>query len=85
MQVTVYQTVYVECVCDVHMDDIVAEFERRKDESTEHYWRRLIPALDAMTRIMAGVPDDVIAAIPLEANMILRLRFSAEVERYSRR
>ena len=84
MRVTTWQTVEVQCECDVETDDIIAEFSQRQEEATETYWRRLIPALDSMTRIMASVTDETIAAMPFAACETLRERLATQAARYER-
>ncbi len=84
MQVTVWKTVEVEAEATVEMDDIIAEFSQRQDEATETYWRRLIPALDSMTRIMASIPNGVIAAFPDSACNTLCERLTTQASRYDR-
>jgi hypothetical protein len=82
MKVTAYKTVECECECDVSMDDILQEFSARQDEAEETHWRRLIPAVDAMTRILANISDDVIAAMPVAARETLRERLATQASRY---
>ena len=84
MKVTVWKDVECECECDVTTDDIIAEFSSRQDEATETYWRRLIPVLDSMTRILASIPDEVIAAMPEAACETLCERLCTQAGRYDR-
>lgn len=84
MKVTAYKTVDIETEVDVEMDDIIREFSQRQDEATETYWRRIIPALDAMTRIMASIPDSVIAVFPDAACETLCERLMNQASRYDR-
>lgn len=67
MKVTAYKAVDVECEVDVEIEDVIREFSQRADEATETYWRRIIPSLDWMTRILASVKDETIAAMPFAA------------------
>ena len=84
MQVTAYKTIEIETEGEIDTEDILREFSMRQDEATATYWRRLIPALDAMTRIMANVPDDVIAAMPDAACETLCERLMDQASRYDR-
>jgi len=84
MQVTAYKTVEIETEVEIDMDDILLEFSLRKDEASDTYWRRLMPALDAMTKIMANIPDDVIAAFPDAACELLCERLMNQASRYDR-
>lgn len=84
MQVTAYKTVEIETEVEIGMDDIIAEFSMRQGEATETYWRRLVPAIDAMTRIMANIPDEVIAAMPNAACETICERLMNQAMRYDR-
>ena len=84
MQVMAWKNVDIETEVTIEMDDIIAEFSQRQDEATETYWRRLIPALDSMTRIMASIPDEVIAAFPDAACEQLCERLMTQASRYDR-
>ena len=84
MQVTAYKTVEIETEIEININDIIHEFSARRDEATETYWRRLVPALDAMTRIMANIPDEVIAAMPDAACETLCERLMNQAMRYDR-
>ncbi len=84
MKVTAYKTVDIEAEVEIDMDDIIQEFSMRQDEATETYWRRLVPALDAMTRIMANIQDEVIAAMPNAACQTLCERLTKQACRYER-
>lgn len=82
MQVTAWKTVEVECEVEVSTGDIIAEFSRRQDEAESGYWRRLVVALDLMTRIMANVSDKTIQSMPDAARKTLRDRLISEAKRY---
>lgn len=82
MKVTTYKTVDVECECDVEIEDFVNELESRVNEADSQYWRRLLPAMDAITRIMARIPDEVIKSFPQEAREILAGRLTHEGARW---
>jgi hypothetical protein len=84
MQVTACKTVEIETEVEIDTDDIIREFSARQDEATATYWRRLVPALDAMTRIMANIPDEVIAAMPDAACETLCERLMDQAMRYDR-
>ena len=82
MIVTAWKTVEVECECDVEVDDIISEFSQRQSESSETYWRRLIPAIDAMTRIMANITDETITSFPVDVRAKIHERLTNQAERY---
>ena len=82
MKVTAYKTVEVECECDVGIDEVLSEFAQRADEASVAYFRRVAPALDWMTRILASVKDETIHAIPHKARQTLCDRLEAEAKRY---
>lgn len=84
MQVTACKSVDIECEVEIDMDDILAEFSQRQDEATDTYWRRLVSAMDAMTRIMANVTDETIAAMPNAACETLCERLMNQASRYDR-
>ncbi len=82
MIVTIWKNVEVEAEAEVSIDDMVREFGARKDEASADYYRRLIPAIDAMTRILSGIPDDVIHAIPEQARRVISERLRRDAERF---
>lgn len=82
MKVTTWKTVEVECECDVEPDDILNEFAQRVDEATADYWRRMLPAVDLMTRIMSRVSDDVIAGVKPEHRSVIRQRLQDQAARW---
>lgn len=82
MKVTAYKTVEVECEVDVEPEDIVREFGQRAGEASAKYFRRLIEAMDSMTRIMDGIGADVIAAMPERARTVIGERLEAQAARW---
>lgn len=74
MKITAYKTVDVECECDVDNDAIVAEFSQRVGEADADYWRRAIPAIDCITRILLEVKPEVIAEVPESGRAIVAKR-----------
>ena len=74
MKVTAYKTVDVECECEVDSDAIVAEFSQRVGEASADYWRRIVPAIDCITRILGEVNPEVIDAIPAQGRAIVAKR-----------
>lgn len=85
MQVTAYKTVDIECEVEIDMDDILSEFSQRADESGDTYWRRLMSAMDTMTRIMAKISDETISAMPASSCNILCERLAIQAARYAAR
>ena len=83
MKVTAWKTVEVECECDVEIDDILTEFGERVDESDADYWRRMLPVVDVMTRILARIKSDTIATVHPEARATVSQRLAAEAERWA--
>lgn len=67
---------------EVDIDCILDEFSRRVGESEPTYFRRLGPVLDSITKILARVPDEVIAAIPSDARNEVQRRLNVESERW---
>jgi len=82
MKVTGWKNVEVEVEVDIEPEHILSEFRQRADEAEATYWRRLVPALDAITQILADVKDEVIEALPAEARTILRERLQVQADRY---
>ena len=85
MKVNAYKTIDVEFEAEISLDDVLRECAQRVDESGEKYFRRLAPALNWLTAILADVKDDVIAAYPDELRKIVRDRLFAEAERWTLR
>ena len=82
MKVTAWKTVEVECECDVEIDDMLSEFSQRVEESTADYWRRMLPAVDRMTRIMERIGDETIAAVKSEHKAIIKQRLTEQAARW---
>ena len=83
MKVTAWKTVEVECECDVEIEQVLQEFAQRVDESSKNYYRRLVPCIDWMTRMLAKIGDETIEAMPDSARIEVTKRLSAEAERYA--
>lgn len=84
MNVTVQKTLDVECECDVTLDDILRELDVYVEEGRE-LPNRLIGALDYLTRILGGVTDVCIAAMPHKCRIAIANRLRCELERYERK
>ena len=82
MKVTAWKTVEVECECDVEINDMLSEFSQRVEESTADYWRRMLPAVDRMTRIMELIGDETIAAVKSEHKAIIKQRLTEQAARW---
>lgn len=82
MKVTTYKCVDVVCECDVEIEDFVDELSSRVREADPQYLRRLLSAMDGITRILARIPDEVITAFPPEAREILAGRLAKEGARW---
>lgn len=82
MKVTTWKTVEVECECDVEIEDILIEFGERVDESQHDYWRRMMPAIDCITKILARVSYETIATVKPEVREIVRQRLSDQAARW---
>lgn len=81
MRVKTWKTIDIECDVDVSFDDVLAEFLER----TAHGGSRLVLAmLNDMTRILQRIPDEVIVAMPLEAQQEVRRRLDVEARRYAK-
>jgi molecular chaperone GrpE (heat shock protein) len=80
--VTIWKTIEVQAEAEVSIDDMIREFGARKDEASADYYRRLIPAIDAMTRILSGIPDEVIHEIPERARRVISERLRRDAERF---
>ena len=83
MKIRAYQNVDVEFEASITVNEIIEEFERRAEDATPEHHRLIMEALDAMTRIMAAIPDAVIEAFHADAKKILHERLAALPERYS--
>ena len=85
MKVNAYKTIDVEFEAEISLGDVLRECAQRVDESEEKYFRRLAPAIDWMTRILASIKPGVIAAFPEESRKLVRDRLRAEAERWTLR
>ena len=83
MKVNAYKTIDVEFEAEIELEDVLRECGQRIDESEAQYFRRLAPAIDWMTRILANIKPEVIAAFPESSRAIVRWRLLAEAERWS--
>jgi hypothetical protein len=81
--VRAWKTVEVECECDIGTEQIINEFSERVDESAPDYWRRLLPAIDCMTRALARISDDTIVAMSVVDREEVRKRLQCEAERWA--
>lgn len=82
MKITAYKTVDIECEVDVETDAIIAEFSQRVGEADKYYWRRALPAIDCITRILGEVKDEVIAAVPPIGREVVVKRLLEQAERW---
>ena len=82
MKVTTWQTVEVECECEVEMDDMLDEFSQRVDESSAEYWRRMLPAMNRMTRIMERISNEAIAGVKSDHRVIIKTRLIEQAARW---
>lgn len=82
MQVTAWKNIDLEVEVDVGIDEVIAECHQRADEATETYWRRVAPAINAATKFLAAVKDEVIRAFPVKARQEIRKRLLEQLERY---
>lgn len=82
MKVTAWKTVEVECEVDVELEDMLNEFAQRVDESSQDYWRRMLPAMDRMTRIMERISDETIDAVKSEHRWVIKQRLQEQCERW---
>ena len=82
MKVTAWKTIEVEVECEVETDAIIAEFSQRVGEADKDYWRRALPAIDCITRILGEVKAEVIAAVPENGRAVVVARLIAEVDRW---
>ena len=82
MKVTTWKTVEVECECEVEMDDMLNEFSQRVEESSSEYWRRMLPAMDRMTRIIERISDETIAGVKSDHRVIIKTRLIEQAARW---
>ena len=82
MKVTAWHSLDVEFEADVSFDDVLTEFGKIVEGASSDRHAVLLGSLDWITRILARVPDDVIAAMPERAREILCERLCGEAGRY---
>lgn len=85
MKLRIHTNVDIEAEVSVDLDDVLAECGRRQEEAAADYWRRMLEAVGTMLRIMAAIPDDVIAELPDNACATIRRQLNHEADRYVRR
>lgn len=72
----------VEVDCDI--SDVISELVDRADAADKDHWRAVTPAIDALSRIMLRMSDDMIRGMPCGVQETIRERLSGEVARYDR-
>lgn len=82
MKVTAVKAIDVEFDTYVDMHDMMNEFSQRAEESTPDYWRRMLPAMDRMTRIMELISDETIASVQSEHKAIIAVRLKEQADRW---
>ena len=82
MKVTAYKNIDVEVEVDIDLDEFIAEFRERTNVASETHWRRMLEAMDAMTRIMATINLKTIAAIPKVGRELIATRLSDQSDRW---
>lgn len=83
MRVNAWKNIDVEVEVEVDLNTVLSEFFDRAKEATPDYYRRFLPVLDSVTKILAKMSDDVIAALPSEARKILCERLQGQAKRYA--
>lgn len=84
MLVTVFETVDVETRVDVSLDDLLLEMSRRvRDAERDKAWRTLGSTLDSTTKILAAIPDEMIADAPETVSCEMAKRLQAELARWT--
>lgn len=82
VKVRTCKNIDIEVDVEIDMHDFLAECADRADECNGEYWRQIIPALDGLTRILANVKDETIAAMPEAARETLCERLITQAARY---
>ena len=80
--VSAWKTMDIEVEVDVSIDEVLAELNQLAEEGTGEYYRRAGAVMDACTRILAKIGDDVIAKLPDSAKATMRERLGKELVRY---
>lgn len=82
MKISTWKNIEVEVECEVSTDDILNEFSQRIQESSADYWKRMLPAMDFMTRMMANISDETIASVKPEHREIIKSRLIEQSARW---
>lgn len=82
MKITAWKNIDVEVECDVTAEQIIAEFQQRRDELEGAYWRRFIEAAAVMIRIIESLPDSTLAKIPALTRQVIHDHLKAEAARW---
>jgi len=83
MKVKTWQNIDVEVEADISFDQIMDVFREMQEKSTR--WQQVGSVLDVMTRVMAGIPDDIIDKFPENAIKAVHERLCAQALRYQAR
>lgn len=83
MKVTAFANVDVDCEVEVDLNDVLREFAEQIEECNEHKLPiRLAGTMDQLTRVLAIVSDEMIAAMKPEHTAIIRDRLVTESARW---
>jgi hypothetical protein len=82
VKVSAYKTMDVEFEADVSLEDVLSEFGNIIEESKGTQVNRLTSVLDWMTKLLAAVPDEAIAAMKPQAREYLCERLMDQASRY---
>jgi len=85
MIVRTWKTIEVDLNVDVDLDMFIDELAQRRDEALdEKSWRGIMAGMDAITRIMKTIPDDVFKRFPDESLTVLADRLREIADRLKR-
>ncbi len=84
MRIRSCKTIDVEFEADVNVDDLLYEMGARIDEG-EDFPRRLVSTIDVLTRMLARVEGDWIAAMKPEHRAEIANRLEAQLGRYRKK
>ena len=83
MRVKAFANVDVDCEVEVDLSDMLREFAEQIEECNENKLPiRLAGTMDQLTRVLASINDEMIAAMKPEHTSIIRDRLMTESARY---
>lgn len=82
MKTTAWKNIDVEVEVDVTTEQIIEEFQQRRDELEDTYWRRFVEAVAVMIRIIESTPDSTLAKIPAATRQVVQDHLKAEAARW---